>query len=96
MLTPQADLRVAIIRALGRLGGAASRFDILNTLEASLAERLTDEDLEPVESRPFEEKWRNRASYERAQMVRDGLLVRRNGVWELDTGGRAFLESLGR
>lgn len=66
-------------------------------LEHLLSEALTAEDLETVASRPFEEKSRTRASFERAQMVRERLLVeRRDGVWELDADGWTSFRILDR
>lgn len=65
MLTPQEDLREGIVLVLGRRGGKAQRSQVLNLLEELIGDALTEEDREPVASRPFEEKWRNRASYER-------------------------------
>ena len=97
VLTPQEDLREAIALVLGRRGGKARRVDALNLLEDLIGHSFTDEDREPVASRPFEEKWRNRASYERAQMVRERLLVDRNdGLWELAEDGWALFRVLDR
>jgi hypothetical protein len=60
--------------------------------------RLTAEDRDAPQTRPFEENWQNRASYERAAMVREGLLAgRRDGVWELSpsgTGAAAAVQAL--
>jgi hypothetical protein len=57
--------------------------------------RFTAEDRQLRTSRPSEEAWRNRASYERADMVRERLLVnRRDGIWELDRLGKDHLDQL--
>lgn len=99
MLTPQGTLRDGLLVVLGRRGGALSRFEALNLLEQLIGDSLTNEDRQTVKSRN-EEKWRNRASFERAGMVREGLLTRRNdGIWELDTVGWELfrsIEGLGR
>jgi hypothetical protein len=56
---------------------------------------FTAEDHVPVRTRQFEEAWRNRASYERADMVRDRVLVNRaDGIWQLDRLGREHLDAL--
>lgn len=97
VLTPQADLREGIVLVLGRRAGSARRAEALNLLAVLLGGSLTDEDREPVRSRQFEEKWRNRASYERAQMIREDLLVDRNdGVWELNADGWTLFRVLDR
>lgn len=83
-LTPQSELREWIVAVLVKLDGRAERPVVLTRLEQDFGHRMTDEDHSAVKSRPFEEKWRNRASYERAQMVREGILTdRRDGIWEL-------------
>jgi 5-methylcytosine-specific restriction endonuclease McrA len=83
-MTPRSELRKGIIAALNELGGSATRPDVLARLEENMRTRFTPEDYEAVKTRPFEQKWANRASYERADMVAEGLLTDRNdGVWEL-------------
>ena len=94
-LTPQSKLRDLIVLALGRLGGAGKRADVLAEADRMFGEAFTAEDRAPVPSRQFEESWRNRASFERAEMVRDGLLTERaDGVWELNHLGNERLNEL--
>jgi hypothetical protein len=94
-LTPQTKLRDLIVLALGRLGGAGKRADVLAEIDRLFGGAFTTEDREPVPTRQFEESWRNRASFERADMVRDGLLVNRaHGIWELDHLGNEHLNKL--
>jgi len=58
------------------------RKDVLAALNAEYGASWSAEDLQTPTDRPFETKWRNRASFERADMVRDGLLEdRSDGVW---------------
>lgn len=83
MLTPQATLRAWIIATLGELGGSAPRGDVLTAMETGYGDHFTEEDMEPVESRPFEVKWRNRSSWERDHMVKEGLLKQGVRVWAL-------------
>ena len=83
-LTQQSVLRAWLIATIDALGGHAERAAVLNRVEQDFGHLMTEDDRQAVESRPFEEKWRNRASYERAQMVREGILCdRRDGVWQL-------------
>jgi hypothetical protein len=94
-LTPQSSLRDLIVLALGRLGSAGRRADVLAEMDRLFGGAFTEEDRRPVPTRQFEESWRNRASYERADMVRDRLLVyRADGVWELDNLGKEHLTTL--
>lgn len=71
--------------------GALRRADVLRALDAAHALDWTAEDMQSPRTRPFERKWQNNASYERASMVRDGLLTpAANGYWTLtDAGWRA-------
>jgi Mrr restriction endonuclease-like protein len=94
-LTPQSDLRDLLVVALGSLGGKARRRDVLDEMNRLFSGVLTAADRESPRTHPNEEKWRNRASYERADMVREGLLVNRaDGIWELASRGRALLNRL--
>jgi len=94
-LTPRLKLRDLIVLALGRLGGAGKRADVLAEMDRLFGGAFTTEDRAPVRTRQFEESWRNRASFERADMVREGLLVdRADGVWELDRLGNEHLNKL--
>jgi hypothetical protein len=93
--TPRWTLRDLIVLALGRLGGTARRADVLAEMDRLFGGAFTAEDHKPVRTRQFEEAWRNRASFERASMVRDRLLVNRaDGIWQLDRLGREHLDSL--
>jgi len=70
--------------------GALTRASVLDALDNEFGKQWTVEDLQTPASRPFETKWRNRASYERADMVRDGLLQdRADGTWALTEAGRS-------
>ena len=63
---------------------------VLSAIEQRFGEDFTSADLEMVTSRPWEEKWRNNASYERNRMKDEGLLVNRaDGIWELTDAGAA-------
>lgn len=89
-LTPSPVLRDLIVLALGRLGGAGRRADVLAEVQRLWGGNFTAEDRELRLSRlpRTEEKWRNNASYEREHMKRERLLVdRADGVWELDRLG---------
>lgn len=93
-------LRDLIVLALGRLGGAAARADVLAEMERLWGSNFDPADRELVLSREprHEEKWRNNASYERQHMVSDGLLEQSrrpsDGVWRLDRRGRDRLAAL--
>jgi hypothetical protein len=53
-------------------------------MERRFGSQLTADDRLSPDSRPSEAKWRNRASYERIRMVRDGTLSSAaDGYWEL-------------
>lgn len=93
--TPRSTLRDLIVLALGRLGGTATRADVLAEMDRLFGGAFTTEDYKPVHTRQFEESWRNRASFERANMVRERLLVSRaDGIWQLDRLGREHLDNL--
>jgi hypothetical protein len=94
-LTPQSDLRNFLVVALGSLGGKAQRRDVLAEIDRLFGGLLTAADRESPRTHPNEEKWRNRASYERADMVRQGLLANRaDGIWQLDRRGEKLLDRL--
>lgn len=90
--TPQSQHRDWILEALSMAGGAASRQQVLELIQKSHADDLLSGDYYERESRPGEAIWKNLASYERAEMVRDGLLRDpnvdgRRGLWQLSDAG---------
>lgn len=94
-LTSRAVLRERLLHALLALGGTASRPEVLDELDRQFGGLLSADDHQPVTSRPYEVKWRNRTSFERADMIRAGLLQdRADGVWALTPGGVSAAETL--
>jgi 5-methylcytosine-specific restriction protein A len=94
--TPQSRLRQLILRALldfDEYGGR--RADVLAAIEG-MGFEWTAEDVMSPHSRPFESRWRNSASYEFADMRREGLAVPDwgDGVWALTRAGVRAAESL--
>jgi len=88
-LTPQGEYRDLIVEVLGRAGGSADRSAVLQGIANLMHGRFLPGDLESPKSRPHEAKWQNRASYERAEMVRERLLRPDSptGVWALTKDG---------
>src|SRR3954453_2847459 len=89
-LTPQHVLRERLLVTLAAYEGAsATRADVLTAMDAAFGAAWTPEDLQAPASKPWETMWRNRASFERADMVRDGLLANESaGTWSLADAGR--------
>lgn len=95
-LTSQSILRDRILMTLDSIEGArATRAETLAAVGEAFATVWTSADLEPPKSRPWDTKGQNRASFERADMVHDGLLVdRADGTWALTTAGRQAANAL--
>lgn len=95
-LTPQAELRTMILRVLQKAPShGRSRASTLDHIDRRWGKSWSPEDLRAPKSRPFETNWRNRASYERARMVRDGLLVAdADGSWRLSPQGQRVAQQL--
>jgi Mrr restriction endonuclease-like protein len=96
-LTPHAQLQQWLVLVLGDASGSASRADALNRIENRFASALSDDDVEPVSSRPWEAKWRNRVSWQRDRMVKNGLLHPYAGPgtpWSLTEVGWALHQEL--
>ncbi|QEO15596.1 hypothetical protein FLP10_15035 [Agromyces intestinalis] len=89
MLTSQTTLREWIIAVLSEMpDGAARRREVLAAIHIRYGHNLTADDLVSPQTRPHEPNWANRASFERATMVREGLLSpRSDGVWQLARQG---------
>ena len=86
----QAEYRQPILEALAEMGGRGTREEVLQRVGERMEHRLTDEDKQPLPVSP-ELRWKKSASWERMQMVNEGLLD--NGsprsVWELSEAGWA-------
>lgn len=96
-LTPHSELRRWLVLALGDLEGSASRQVVLATIASRFGNLFTDDDRESPKSRPDEPKWANRVSWERADMVEEGLLAPYLGPgtpWSLTDEGWEILERL--
>jgi hypothetical protein len=78
-LTPRSRLQQWLILVLGEMGGSASRGKALARIQATFGSHFTVDDRDSPPSRPFETKWRNRVSWQRDRMVKDGLLLRFEG-----------------
>lgn len=93
-LTSQQTLRKRILRVLRDINqGSAPRKVVLEEMDRRFGLLWTQEDRLSPKSRPFEQKWMNRSSYERANMVREGLLTdAADGVWALTSQGRCVAE----
>lgn len=87
-LTSQETLRSMILLAPDTPEGGMTRTNTLDAIDRNWYMYWTDADLRSSRTRPFETNWRNRASYERARMVRKGLLhPYANGKWRLTGAG---------
>ncbi|MEJ1179565.1 MULTISPECIES: HNH endonuclease [unclassified Pseudarthrobacter] len=88
-LTQRQSHRERILEVLStEPSGSLRRASALQRLAAAFAWSV--EDNEPRETRPWETKWENRASFERAEMVRAGLLEDdEHGRWTLSPAGWA-------
>jgi restriction endonuclease Mrr len=89
-LTSQQVLRTQILQVLlAAANGSARRKDVLREMDRRYGSTWSPEDRRSPLSRPFERKWMNRASFERANMVRAGLLKdKASGFWTLTAAGR--------
>jgi len=91
--TPYDDFRYPILEALSRLGGAGRVREVLSIVEEILSEQLNNYDYQPLSSDLNSVRWKNTASWERYNMVQDGLLASdsQRGVWEITETGREVL-----
>lgn len=84
--TSQAAMREPIIIVLGELGGRATKAQVLDEIERRGLVVPTAEDREIVSS--GEERWRNRAAWERNALVNEDLLYAPSrGEWALTPVG---------
>ncbi len=83
-VTPNSILREYIVQALTEFGGSARSADVLERMREMLKGRLTPRDIE-TRSDGRAIVWENNARWERAAMVREGILRddSKFGYWEL-------------
>ena len=91
--TPHDDFTFPILESLYELGGTARRDAVLNKVEIKLKDQLKPLDLTRLRS-CGDLRWRNRASFQRKNMIREGLLQKhsRYGVWEMTPHGLEYLK----
>ncbi|MCX7643242.1 MAG: winged helix-turn-helix domain-containing protein, partial [Armatimonadetes bacterium] len=80
--TKGVSFRQYILKALARLGGSARVEEVLDQVEKMVRPHLQSFDFRPVSS--GEPRWRNKARWERFNMVLEGLLRSDSprGIWE--------------
>lgn len=90
VLTPPRIHKERILAVLASTpSGSLPRAEVLKRLSTDYGSRWSAEDQEPVATRPFERKWQNRASFVRADLVRQQLLTdTADGNWTLTQAGR--------
>lgn len=92
--TSYGEFRYPILAALVRLNGSGRVGEVLRIVEEILADQLNVYDYQPLPSDPNSVRWKNTASWERHNMVQDGLLASDSprGVWEITSAGKEALE----
>lgn len=92
--TPEDEFRIPILQSLIELGGSASVNDVLDKVESLMSRKLNAYDRLTLPSDPTIQRWRNTAQWERAAMVKEGLLSSTSprGIWEITDRGKKFLE----
>lgn len=90
-ILPEREYWCPILAELEARGGAAPASEVIDALEARMADLLTAADREVL--RMGEVRWRNRARFARLKMRERGLIgsASHRGVWELTDDGRRYL-----
>ncbi len=88
---------VPILQSLVELGGRRETDTVLNLVEQKMKGVLRRADFEVLPS-GISVRWKNRAQWQRKNMVDQGLLRRDSprGIWEITEDGRKWLENNGR
>lgn len=91
-LLPLGEYTFPILEALYELGGRAPCAQVLDIVGVKLKDRLTELDLALKKS--GEPRWRNRAQFQRLNLITEGLLRQDSdhGVWELSEAGLSMVE----
>jgi restriction system protein len=89
------EFRYPILAALVRLEGSGRVREVLHIVEEIMGDQLNKYDYQPLPSNPNSVRWKNTASWERHNMVQDGLLAQDSarGIWEITPAGREALEN---
>lgn len=85
----QKAYRLPILEVLLDLGGSAKPKDVLEEVYQKVKNKLREDDNEFTSS-GREERWRNTARWERQNMINDGLLKKKKGIWEISEKGRDY------
>ncbi len=85
-----------ILQSIIELGGSARGDEVLNLVGDKMEKFFTPGDREILPS-GMDVRWRNRAAWQRYNMVQQGLLSSdsRRGVWEITDAGRRWFEDVG-
>jgi restriction system protein len=90
--TPTEAYWIPILEALAERGGREHSDVVLEIVEKKMTSILTEKDYEILPS-GISVRWRNRAQWQRQNMVQQGLLSNHSprGIWEITPPGRQWL-----
>ncbi|MCB8945210.1 MAG: DUF4268 domain-containing protein [Ardenticatenaceae bacterium] len=90
--TPEQEYRVPILKSLVDLGGQAPLQAVIDRVGEFMNDILNEYDRAPLSS-TNQPRWRNTTQWERANLVKDGLMVKDSprGIWGISDQGRAWL-----
>jgi hypothetical protein len=91
--TPHDSFTFPILDSLDEQGGKGSRDGVLRKLEDKMKNQLKPGDFETIKN-GTDLRWRNRASFQRKNMIIQGLLRNDSpyGIWEMSSAGRQYLD----
>ncbi|MEA3326154.1 MAG: winged helix-turn-helix domain-containing protein [Chloroflexota bacterium] len=91
--TNPGSFRYPILEALDRLGGSGNIREVFRIVEEILSGQLNKYDYQALPSDPNSIRWKKTVSWERYNMVKEGLLVSdsQRGIWEITDTGRESL-----
>jgi len=93
--THEKQFALPILQALVDFGGIATKNQVLEQLEITMADKLNQTDWQTLTSRHHEIRWKVTAAWARQGLVNEGFLAKGSpiGLWEISPAGRNYLDS---
>lgn len=88
------EYRIPILESLIELGGKGKANEIFILVEKKLKRKLSEVDYEVLPS-GTDIRWKNRAGWERAELVHEGFMKKDSprGIWEITAKGRKYYQN---
>lgn len=93
--TKPIEFEIPILEALDSLGGSSDIHDVMDIVEQSMKNALSEFDWQTIPSDKNMIRWKNNVQWARLNLVKKGYLSDKSpkGIWEITEAGKSYFEA---